>query len=153
MLKSVTLHFFCEYQYLGFFKKEQIFSGALEFSFVFKSLPYMLKNTVLSKKVTELIFWEKNAIFDQKLRFLRNFQISKLKLRNSSFKQNGLFLHQNSLRNSILIKLKYCLSILEILDFALLRYPKKKLVNNLLQDFHFNSKKFGRSFWCQNNPF
>ena len=84
--------------------------------------------------------------------FLRNFQISKLKLRKSSFKQNGLFLHQNSLRNSILIKLKYCLSILEILDFALLRYPKK-LVNELLEDFHFNSKKFGRSFWCQNNSF
>ena len=57
--------------------------------------------------------------------FLRNFQISKLKLRNSSFKQNGLFLHQNNLRNSILIKLKYCLSIFEILDFALLRYHKK----------------------------
>ena len=30
--------FFCEYQYLRFFKSQQIFSGALEFSFVFKSL-------------------------------------------------------------------------------------------------------------------
>ena len=29
---------FCEYQYLGFFNSQQIFSGALEFSFVFKSL-------------------------------------------------------------------------------------------------------------------
>ena len=38
MWKSVKLHFFCEYQYLGFFKSQQIFSGALEFSFVFKSL-------------------------------------------------------------------------------------------------------------------
>ena len=57
--------------------------------------------------------------------FFRIFQISQLKLRNSSFKQNGMFLHQNSLRNSLLIKLKYRLSILEILDFALLRYPKK----------------------------
>ena len=122
MLKSVKLHFLC--QYLRFFKKEQIFSGAFEFSFVFKSLPYMLKNTVLSKKV-KIDFLGENAIFDQKLRFLRNFQISKLKLRISSFKQNWLFLHQNSLRNSILIKLKYCLSISEILDFALLRYPKK----------------------------
>ena len=84
----------------------------------------MMKNTVLSKKV-KIDFLENNAIFDQKLRFLRNFQIPKLKLRNSSFKQNGLFLHQNSLRNSILIKLKYCLSILETLDFALLQYPKK----------------------------
>ena len=65
------------------------------------------------------------AFFDQKLRFLRNFQNFQLKLRNSSFKQNGLFLHQNSLRNFILIKLKYCLLILEILDFALLRYHKK----------------------------
>ena len=72
-----------------------------------------------------MIFWEKNAIFEQKLHFLRIFQIFELKLRNSSFKQNGLFLHQNSLRNSTLIKLKNCLSILEILDFALLRYPKK----------------------------
>ena len=57
--------------------------------------------------------------------FLRIFQVSQLKLRNSSFKQNGLFLHQISLRNSILIKLKYCLSNLEILDFALLQYPKR----------------------------
>ena len=63
--------------------------------------------------------------FDQKLRFLRIFQFTQLKLKNSSFKQKGLVLHQNSLRNSKLIKLKYCLSILEILDFALLRYPKK----------------------------
>ena len=84
----------------------------------------MLKNTVLSKKV-KIDFWEENAFFDQKLRFLRIFQFTQLKLRNSSFKQNGLFLHQNSLRNPILIKLKYCLSILEILDFTLLRYPKK----------------------------
>ena len=30
--------FFCEYQYLRFFKSQQIYSGALEFSFVFKSL-------------------------------------------------------------------------------------------------------------------
>ena len=122
----------------------RFFSGALEFSFVFKSLPYILKNTVLTKKM-KIDFWENNAIFDLKLRFLRIFQIYKLKLRNSSFKQNGLFWHQNSLRNSTLIKLKYCLPILEILDFSLLRYPKK-LVNELLQDFHFNSKKFDRSF-------
>ena len=33
------------------FKSEQLCSGTLEFSFVFKSLPYMLQNTVLSKKV------------------------------------------------------------------------------------------------------
>ena len=56
----------------------------------------------------------------KKIRFLRIFQISQLKLGNSSFKQNGL-----CLQNSILIKLKYCLSILEILEFALLRYPKR----------------------------
>ena len=61
----------------------------------------------------------------KKLRFFRIFQISQLKLRNSSFKQNRLFLHQINLRNSILIKLKNCLSILEILDFALMRYPKR----------------------------
>ena len=84
----------------------------------------MLKNTVLSKKV-KIDFLEKNAILTKNYVFFRIFQISQLKLRNSSFKQNGLFLHQNSLRNSILIKLKYCLSILEILDFALLRYHKK----------------------------
>ena len=52
--------------------------------------------------------------------FLRIFQVSQSKLRNSSFKQNGLFLHDNNLRNSIMIKSKYCLSILEILDLALL---------------------------------
>ena len=62
---------------------------------------------------------------NKKYVLLRIIQISELKLRNTSFKQNGLFLHQNSLRNSKLIKLKYCLSILEILDFALLPYPKK----------------------------
>ena len=88
----------------------------------------------------------------KKLRFLRIFQISQLKLRNLSFKQNGLFLHKISLRNSILIKLKYCLSILDILDFVLLRYPKIA-VHELLQEFSFNSKTFGRSSWCQNNPF
>ena len=93
-----------------------------------------------------MLFLTKNYVF------LRIFLISKLNLRNSSFKQNGLFLHQNSLRNSILIKLMYCLSILEILDFALLRYPKKA-GKELLQDFNFNSKNFGRSFLCQNNPF
>ena len=71
-----------------------------------------------------------------------------LKLKNSFFKQNGLFLHHNGLQNSILIKLKYCLSILEILDFALLRYPKKAGTHTL-QDFNFNCKKFGRRFWCQ----
>ena len=43
--------FFYEYQYLGFFKSQQIFSGALEFSFVFKFLLKRLKKTVLSKKV------------------------------------------------------------------------------------------------------
>ena len=84
----------------------------------------MLKNTVLSKKV-KIEFLGENAIFDQKLWFLIIFQIFQLMLRNSSFKQNGLFLHQNGLRNSIMIKLKCCLSIWEILDFALLRYPKK----------------------------
>ena len=78
--------------------------------------------------------------------------MSQLKLRNLSFKQNGLFLHQISLRNSILIKSKYCLSILEILD---LHYcvTLKELVHELLQEFSFNSKTFGRSFWYQINPF
>ena len=85
--------FFCEYQYLGFFKSQHIFSGVVEFSFVSKFLLYRLKHTVLSKKVKIEFFLEKNAIFDQKLRFLIIFQISQLKLRNSSFKQNGLFLH------------------------------------------------------------
>ena len=129
------------YQYLGFFLKvSRFFSGALEFSFVFKSLPYMLKNTVLSKKVKNIFFLRKMPFLTKNYVFERNFQISNMKLRNSSFKQNGLFFHQNSLRNSILIKLKYCLSILEILDFALLGYPKK-LVNELLQYFHFTFRK------------
>ena len=150
MLKSVKLHFSVSTNIWDFLKVSRFFSGASDFSFGFKSLPYMLKNTVLSQRM-KIDFWENNAMFDQKLRYLRIFQIYKLKLRNSSFKQNGLFWHQNSLRNSTLIKLKYCLPILEILDFALLRYPKK-LENELLQDFHFNSKKFDRSFLVPKKP-
>ena len=57
--------------------------------------------------------------------FFENFSNFPVEAEKLIFQKNGLFLHQNSLRNSILIKLKYCLSILEILDFALLRYPKK----------------------------
>ena len=33
-MEICKIAFFCEYQYLGFFKSQQIFSGALEFSFV-----------------------------------------------------------------------------------------------------------------------
>ena len=77
---------------------------------------------------------------------MRIFQISQLKLRNSSFKQNWLFLHQNSLRNSILIRFKNCLSILEILDFALNCDALKKLVHELLRDFHFNINKLEEMF-------
>ena len=50
-MEICKIAFFCEYQYLGFFKSQQIFSGALEISFVFKSVLWRLKNTVLSKKV------------------------------------------------------------------------------------------------------
>ena len=50
-MEICKIAFFCEYQYLGFFKSKQIFSGALEFSFVFKSLLKSLKNTVFSQKV------------------------------------------------------------------------------------------------------
>ena len=81
-MEICKIAFFCEYQYFRFLKSQQIFSGALEFSFDFKSLLWRLKNTVLSKKVKIDFFGEK-----------------------------------------------------------------------CLQDLHFNSKKFGRSFWCQNNPF
>ena len=122
-MEICKIAFFCEYQYLGFFKSQHFFRG-FRIQFCFQILTPEVENAVLSKKV-KTDFLEKNAIFDQKLRFLRVFQSSQLKLRNSSFKQNGLFLHQIRLRNSILIKLKYCLSILEILDFALLRYPKR----------------------------
>ena len=45
------------------------FFGALEFRIVFKSLSYMLKNTVLSKKVKIDFLGEKNAIFDKKYVF------------------------------------------------------------------------------------
>ena len=90
--------------------------------------------------------------FLTKITFFENFSNFQVEAEKLIFQTNWVVLHQNSLLNSILIKLKYCLSILEILDFALLRYPKK-LVNKLLQNFHFNSKKCGRSFWCQNNPF
>ena len=50
-MKICKIAIFCDYQYLGFFKSQQIFSGALEFSFVFESLLKRLKNTVLSQKV------------------------------------------------------------------------------------------------------
>ena len=86
--------------------------------------------------------------------FLRIFQISELKLRNSSFKQNGLYLHQNSLRNSILIKLKYCLSILEILDFALLRYPKKAdLYTNFCKTFILTVSNLVEGFGVKTTQF
>ena len=119
-MEICKIAFFCEYQYSGFFKSQQIFSGALEFSFVFKFLLKRLKNTVLSEKVKNDFFGRKMPFFDQKLRFMRIFQFTQLNPRNSSFKQNGLFLQQKSFRNPILIKLKYCLSIMEIFDFALL---------------------------------
>ena len=64
-MEICKIAFFCEYQYLGFFKSQQIFSGAVEISFVFKSLLWRLQNTVLSKKVKS-DFWEKNAIFNKK---------------------------------------------------------------------------------------
>ena len=61
-----------------------------------------------------------------KITFFENFSNFPVEAEKHIFQTKyGLFLHQNSLRNSILIKLKYGLSILEILDFALLRYPKK----------------------------
>ena len=62
-MEICKIAFFCEYKYLGFFKSQQLFSGALEFSFVFKSLLYRLKNTVLSKKV-------KNDFLGKKVPFL-----------------------------------------------------------------------------------
>ena len=37
-MEICKIAFFCEYQYFGFLKSQQIFSVALEFSFVFKSL-------------------------------------------------------------------------------------------------------------------
>ena len=37
-MEICKIAFFCEYQYLGFFKSRQTFSGALEFSFVFQIL-------------------------------------------------------------------------------------------------------------------
>ena len=72
------------------------------------------------------MFREKSVNFDQKLNFLRFFSNFPVEAEKHIFQTKyGLFLHHNSLQNSILIKLKYGLSILEILDFALLRYPKK----------------------------
>ena len=58
-MEICKIAFFCEYQYLGLFKSRQIFSGALEFSFVFKSLLLRLKNTVSSKKVKNDFLGEK----------------------------------------------------------------------------------------------
>ena len=87
--------------------------------------------------------------------FLRMFQISQLKLRNSSFKQNWLFLHQISLRNSIPIKLKYCLSILEILDFFILHYcdTLKELVHDLLQEFLLTVRHLAEVFDARTTHF
>ena len=50
-MEICKIAYFCEYQYLGFFKSQQMSLGALEFSFVFTSFFYRLTNTVLSKKV------------------------------------------------------------------------------------------------------
>ena len=50
-MEICKIAFFCDYQYLGFFNSQQIFSGALEISFVFKSVLWRSKNTVLNKKV------------------------------------------------------------------------------------------------------
>ena len=72
-MEICKIAFFCEYQYFGFLKIQQIFSGALEFSFVFKSLLKRLKIAVLSKKV-KIDFLGENAIFDQKLHFLEFFK-------------------------------------------------------------------------------
>ena len=92
--------------------------------------------------------------FDQKLRFLRIFQFTQLKLRNSSFTQNGLFLHQNSLRNSILIKLKYCLSILEILDFALIiAIPYKSWYTNFCNTFILTVRNLAEVFGAKTTHF
>ena len=69
-MEICKIAFFCEYQYLGFFKSQQIFSGASEFSFVFKYLLKRLKNTVLSKKVKidflgeKMPFLTKNYVFE-----------------------------------------------------------------------------------------
>ena len=68
-MEICKIAFFYEYQYLGFFKSQQIFSGALEFSFVFKSSLWRLKNTVLSQKVKidffgrKMPFLTKNFVF------------------------------------------------------------------------------------------
>ena len=51
MLKSVKVHFSVSTIIYDFLKVRRFFSGALAFSVLFKFLPYMLKNTVLSKKV------------------------------------------------------------------------------------------------------
>ena len=63
-------------------------------------------------------FLTKNCVFEN----FSNFPVEAEKL---IFQTKRVVLHQNSLRNSILIKLKYCLLILESLDFTLLRYPKR----------------------------
>ena len=77
-MEICKIAFFCEYQYLGFLKSQQMFSGALEFSFVFKSLllrrkmPFLTKNYVFenfSKFPVEaeiLIFQTKRVIFAPK---------------------------------------------------------------------------------------
>ena len=61
-MEICKIAFFCEYQYLGFFKSQPIFSGALEISFVFKFLLLRLKNTALSKKV-KIDFWGEKCVF------------------------------------------------------------------------------------------
>ena len=71
-METCKIAFFCEYQYLGFFKIQQIFSGALEFSFVFKSLLKRLKNTVLRQKVKNDFLGEK-CHFLPKITFFENF--------------------------------------------------------------------------------
>ena len=73
-MEICKIAFFCEYQYLGFLKSQQRFSGALEFSFVFKFLLQRLKNTALGKKV-KIDFLGEKCLFGPKITFFENCSI------------------------------------------------------------------------------
>ena len=60
-----------------------------------------------------MLFRRKSAIYDEKIRFLRFVQAGIL-----IFLTQFVFGTQNTLQNFLLIKLMYCLSILELCEVA-----------------------------------
>ena len=76
LLKSVKMHFSDNTEILGVKKVHQIFQG-IQNSFLCKNwYSWDCKEPLWPKKKLKINFLKKNAIFDQKLQFLRVFRNS-----------------------------------------------------------------------------